>query len=117
MFLASTEPRLVICGSFGLLHLFIGDVNYKLGQIVADVDANGYPPVQVYRQSISDFADSVVAMLDVEGAGVGVLRCRSVRVMEHSEMAKEFLPRAKRTEMGRVYRERPARREIAPQGT
>lgn len=58
---------LVICGSFGLLHLFIGDVNYKLGQIVADVDANGYPPVQVYRQSISDFADSVVAMLDVEG--------------------------------------------------
>lgn len=57
----------VICISFGLLHLFIGEVNNKLGQIVEDVDANGYPPVETYRETISEFADQVVAMLDVEG--------------------------------------------------
>eukprot|EP00434_Breviolum_minutum_P035410 symbB.v1.2.031347.t1/scaffold3626.1/size81632/4 len=57
----------VICISFGLLHMFIGEVNHKLGSIVEDVDLNGYPPVEQYRETISEFADQVVAMLDVEG--------------------------------------------------
>ena len=34
-----------------------GEVNHKLGSIVEDVDANGYPPVEQYRKTISEFAD------------------------------------------------------------
>ena len=36
-----------------------GEVNHKLGSIVEDVDANGYPPVEQYRKTISEFADQV----------------------------------------------------------
>ncbi|CAJ1395974.1 unnamed protein product [Effrenium voratum] len=57
----------VIAISFGLLHVFIGEVNTELGNIVAEVDANGYPSVDVYRGTVSEFVNRVVAMLDMEG--------------------------------------------------
>jgi len=56
----------VISISFGVLHIFIGDVNGKLGAIVMEVDSNGYPPLETYREIVSDFADAIVAMLDAE---------------------------------------------------
>ena len=40
-----------------------GEVNNKLGQIVEDVDANGYPPVETYREIISEFADQALCGL------------------------------------------------------
>ncbi|CAE7555442.1 pkd2 [Symbiodinium pilosum] len=56
----------VISISFGVLHIFIGDVNGKLGAIVTQVDSSGYPPLETYREVVSEFADAVVAMLDAE---------------------------------------------------
>lgn len=56
----------VISISFGVLHIFIGDVNGKLGAMVTEVDGTGYPPLETYREIVSDFADAIVAMLDAE---------------------------------------------------
>ncbi|CAE6955787.1 Gars1 [Symbiodinium natans] len=40
----------VISISFGVLHIFIGDVNGKLGAIVTQVDSSGYPALEAYRE-------------------------------------------------------------------
>ena len=57
--------------SYFLLHLneqindsgAAGEVNHKLGSIVEEVDANGFPPLETYRTTISDFADQAERLL------------------------------------------------------
>eukprot|EP00439_Symbiodinium_sp_Y106_P079159 s167_g17.t2 len=55
----------VISISFGVLHIFIGDVNGKLGAIVMEVDSNGYPPLETYREIASAPEISLCQWLDV----------------------------------------------------